>query len=94
MDMVDLTHGGIAGILLHGMHQERLHVLHVDANIKSCLVGPERGGCQVVVVDDPPHVKVLLQTQGHAPSSHVQIQYGRPTGGMMQGLPNIVEVHV
>ncbi len=94
MDVVDLSYQGIAGIASHGMRQGRLHVLRVDANIGSCLVGPERGGRQVVIVDDPLHIEVLLQTQGHAAGSHVQIQYRRPTGGMTQGLLNIVEVCV
>jgi hypothetical protein len=94
MDVVDLSHRGIAGIALHGMHQECLHVLCVDANVGSRLVGPVCGDYQVVIVDDPPPVEVLLQTQGHAAGSRVQIKYGRPTSGMTQGLPNIVKVPV
>ncbi len=94
MDVVNLSHRGIAGIALHGIRQECLHVLSVDANIGSRLVDPEHGGRQVVIVDNPLHVKVLLQTQGHAAGSRVQIQYSRPTGGMTQGLPNILEVPV
>ncbi len=94
MDVVDLSHQGIAGIALHRMRQEHLRIRCVETNIGSCLVGPERGSRQVVVVDNPLHVKVLLQTQGHSTGSRVQIQYGRPTGGMTKSLPNIVVVRV
>ena len=81
MDVVDLSRRGIARISSDGMNEERLHVLRVDANVGSRLIGPERGSRQVVAVDDPFHLEVLFQSQGHAASSRVQIHLWRENGG-------------
>lgn len=74
MDVVDLSHRRIARIAASdGLKQECLHVLRVDANIGSRLIGPERGSCQVVVVDDPLHVKEFFHAETHAAGSREQI---------------------
>lgn len=77
MNVINLSHRWIPILAPDRLLQECLDIFRVSANIRSLFIGHESGGSQVVVVNDPFHIKIFFHAEAHSTRSCEQVHWKR-----------------